>query len=298
MQPQNVWQGELKRAAILGLGLMGASLGMALRRAGMVRPGAIAAYDAAPGVAERARERGAIDVAAASAEAAVAGADLVVLAVPVLAMCEVLAAIAPQLAPDAIVTDLGSTKAEVVTWAEALLLEPSTFVGGHPMAGSERSGIEAAEPDLFQGCAWCLTPTPRTDVAVSGRLARLIERLGAHVMTLSPEQHDSAVAAVSHLPLLAATALTLTAADRPDWSTAQDLAAGGFRDTSRVASGDPRMARDICLTNTQPILECLDAYLASLQALRAAVAARDPSIEETFAAARRARDRWLQRPSP
>jgi prephenate dehydrogenase len=279
------------RVAILGLGLMGASMGLALRAAGAVRT--IAGYDSAAGVAERARERGAVDIAATSPADAVAGSDLVVLAVPVLATRELLAAIAPRLAHSAVVTDLGSAKAQVVAWAEELLPDPSRFVGGHPMTGRERSGVAAAEPALYQGCVWCLTPGLRTSSDALSRLTALVERLGAHATVLDPNQHDAAVAAVSHLPLLAAAALTLTASDRPDWPIARSLAAGGFRDTTRIASGDPRMARDICLTNTQPILDCLDAYLATLRSLRDALAARDPAIEETFAAAKRARDAWV-----
>jgi prephenate dehydrogenase len=289
--PKQTAQGEFGRVAILGLGLMGASLAMALRASGAART--VAGYDAAPGVAARARADGAIDSAAASPAAVVAGADLVVLAVPVLAMRELLAAIAPHVAPGALVTDLGSTKAAIVAWAEELLSDPRSFAGGHPMTGRERSGVAAAEPQLYQGCVWCLTPGPRTSAATLARLAALVERLGAQPTVLDPDQHDAAVAAVSHLPLLAATALALTASARPDWPTAQSLAADGFRDTTRVASGDPRMARDICLSNAQPILDCLDAYLATLRSLRDAVAARDAAVEETFATARQARDAWL-----
>ncbi len=282
------------RAAILGLGLMGASLGLALRAASAART--IVGYDAAPGLAARAQALGAIDHPASDPAVAVAAADLVVLAVPVMAMRDLLAAITPHLAPGALVTDLGSTKSAVVAWAEALLPDPPRFAGGHPMTGRERSGVDAADPALYQGCVWCLTPTERTATDALARLAALVERLGARPVTLQPQRHDEAVAAVSHLPLLAATALTMTATARPDWPTARSLAAGGFRDTTRVASGNPRMARDICLTNTQPILDCLDAYLAALQRLREAVAAGDPALEQIFASAKEARDAWLAQP--
>jgi prephenate dehydrogenase len=301
-----------ERVAILGLGLMGGSLGLALRavggasgaalkgrrtngalkggRAGVAR--VVAGYDAAPGVAERARARGAVDVACASVAEAVAGADLVVLAAPVLALRDLLRAIAPHLAPSAVVTDLGSTKAEVVGWAAESLPDPSCFVGGHPMAGSEWSGIEAADVDLYRACVWCLTPTPHTAPAALARVTALVKRIGARPLLLDAAAHDAAVAAISHLPLVAAAALTLAAAGRPEWPLARRLAAGGFRDTTRVASGDPHMARDICLTNTQPLVECLDAYLAALHDLRERIAAREPTVESVFAAAKGARDLW------
>lgn len=277
---------------ILGLGLMGASLGMALRRAGLVAPGGLAGYDAAPRAAERARERGAIERACATAAEAAAGAELVVLAAPVLATRELLDAIAPHLAADAIVSDLGSTKAAVAGWARELLPHPGRFVPAHPMAGRERSGVEAAEPELYAGCVWCLTPDEQTDPDALARLRGTIEALGARPLLLTAEKHDAAVAAISHLPLLAAAALTLAAGESPEWPLASQLAAGGFRDTTRVASGEPRMARDICLTNRQPILAALDAYLDHLQRLRALVAAGDPAVERTFASARRVREEW------
>lgn len=283
--------GAFRRTAILGLGLMGASLGLALRAAGLAA--AVVGYDADPTAAERALARGAVDAIAATAGAVVVGADLVVLAAPVLALRALLGAIAPHLAPGAIVTDLGSTKVQVVAWAEELLPEPANFLGGHPMVGSERSGIEAAEPALYRGGLWCLTPTPRTTQATLARLTALLERLAARPLVLDAARHDAAAAAVSHLPLLAATALALVASSRPEWDSAQVLAAGGFRDTTRVASGDPRMARDICLTNAQPMLDCLDSYLAMLHALRDRLSARDAGIEDAFVMAKRARDAWL-----
>ena len=279
------------RVAIIGLGLMGASLGMALREARITRE--VVGYDAAPGVAARAQERGAIDAACASVAEAIASSDLVVLATPLLAMRELLAEIAPLLAPETVVTDLGSAKASVVSWADALLPAPSQFVGGHPMAGSEQSGIEAARPDLYHDATWLLTPTPRTSPAALQTVERIVAALGAHPERLTPERHDRAVALASHLPLLAASALTLTVAQSSDAADALTIAAGGFRDTTRVASGSPRMARDICLTNSAPLLDALDAYLGALQALREHIAAQDLMIEETFTAARDARNRWL-----
>lgn len=279
------------RVAIIGLGLMGASLGIALREQRIARE--VVGFDAALGVGARTQERGAIDAACASVAEAIAGSELVVLATPLLAMRELLAEIAPLLAPETVVTDLGSAKASVVSWADALLPAPGQFVGGHPMAGSEQSGAEAARPDLYRGATWLLTPTPRTSPAALQSVERIIAALGAHQERLSPEQHDRAVALASHLPLLAASALMLAVAQSSDAPDAFAFAAGGFRDTTRVASGSPRMARDICLTNTAPLLDALDTYLTALQALREQIAAHDTTIEEAFTAARDARNGWL-----
>jgi prephenate dehydrogenase len=281
---------ELNRVAILGLGLMGASLGMALRATGRV----VAGYDAAPGVAERARERGAIDTAAGSIAVAVSNAELVVLAAPVLAIRELLTGVVPHLAAGALVTDLGSAKARVVAWAEELLPDPARFVGGHPMTGRERSGVEAAESELYRGCVWCLTPTARTAPASLEHVSSLVAELGARPLPIDPDRHDAAVALVSHLPLVAASSLVLSAASGREWPLARSLAVGGFRDTTRVASGDPRMARDICLANAAPLLAALDGYLATLHQLRDRIAAADPSIEAAFAAAKADRDAWIE----
>lgn len=281
----------VERVAILGLGLMGASLGMALRQHGHARE--VAGFDRAPGVAARARDIGAIDIPCVSVGEAITGSDLVVLATPLLAMRDLLAEIAPLLAAETIVTDLGSTKTEVVSWAESLLPFPGQFVGGHPMAGSEQSGVEAANGSLYRDCAWMLTATPRTSAAALQRVRQMVEALGAHPRLLSAEAHDRGVALVSHLPLLAASALTLTAAQSPDAEHGRMLAAGGFRDATRIASGSPRMARDICLTNAAPLIESLDAYISTLQSLRAQVAGENPAIEAMFDAARDARNQWL-----
>lgn len=281
----------VERVAILGLGLMGASLGLALRQRGVAR--AVVGFDVSPDVTERAREIGAIDAACASVSDAVMGSELVVLVTPILAMRDLLTEIAPLLKPETIVTDLGSTKAEVVSWAETLLPDPGQFVGGHPMAGSEQSGIEAANGALYDGCAWRLTPTKRTSTTALNLVMRVVEAVGAHPHLLSPEIHDRAAALASHLPLLAASALTLTVAESADAANGFALAAGGFRDTTRVASGSPRMARDICLTNTTPLVASLDAYISTLQALREQIVGRSPAIEDTFVAARDARNRWL-----
>lgn len=283
---------RFERVAILGLGLMGASLGMALRAGGIAR--VVAGYDAAADVAERARVRGAVDVACGTVAQALEGAELVVLAAPPLALRDLLRELGPQLAEQAVVTDVASTKAAVVSWAEELLPRPERFVGGHPMAGKEQSGIAAAEAALYRGCVWCLTPTARTAHDALECVQGLVGALGARPVVLTAERHDAAVAAISHLPRVAAAALMLTAAGDPSWPEAHLLAAGGFRDTTRVAAGDARMARDICLTNTGPLVACLDAYIERLRTLRDQIATGDAALAATFAAARARREEWQQ----
>ena len=285
------------RVAVLGLGLMGGSLGLALRETHLAAR--VAGYDADASTTARALARGALDVATASPTEAVAGADLVVLAVPVLAERELLATIAPTLSPRTVVTDLGSTKRQVLEWAQELLPGPSWFVGGHPMAGRERPGIEAAVPDLFSEAIWCLTPvqadgaTASTEPDAIALVASLARGLGATPLLLDPTTHDEVVAGASHLPLIAAAAVVRVAAGDANWSLLGRVAAGGFRDTTRVASGDVRMARDICLTNRDAILRWLDRYIAELGVLRQQLSERDSNIESWFAEAREARENWL-----
>jgi prephenate dehydrogenase len=284
------------RGAILGLGLMGGSLTLALRDAGVVEQ--IAGYDHTPEIAGQARERGMVDQACGSVADAVRGADLVVLAVPVLAERALLEQAAPHLTPGAIVTDLGSTKRMVVGWAGELLPASVRFVGGHPMAGRELSGLDASDATLYRDAVWCLTPTAQSDPEAVQRLSSLIEAVGASPLLLDPERHDHLVAGVSHLPILVAAGLVRVLASDAGWAELALLAAGGLRDTTRVASGDPRMARDICLTNRDEIVRWLDEYLATLHKLRDMVAAEEvdggTAVEAFFREAREVREDWLR----
>lgn len=280
------------RVAILGLGLIGGSLGLALRERGLADK--IAGYDPLPGRAERARQRGAVTEGAPSPQEAVRGAELVVLAAPVGAMRNLLAEIAPEIDPAALVTDTGSVKRRVCAAAAELLPDPARFVGGHPMAGREQQGIEPANGSLFEGAVWCLTPDRTTDGAALARVETLVRALGAIPRTLDAEQHDALVAGISHVPLAAAAALVATVASGPTGPAALELAAGGFRDTTRVASGSSIMARDILLANADNVAAWLDAYIGTLTRLRASILAGDGAgIERAFAAARDARDAWL-----
>jgi prephenate dehydrogenase len=281
---------KLQQVAILGLGMMGASLGMALRATGRN----VVGYDRDQGVTAAALACGAVDISAQSAAEAVAAAELVVLAAPVLAIGDLLEAVRDALPSGALVTDIGSVKSPMVAWAEEYLPEPDLFVGGHPMTGREQSGVDAALPDLYTGCVWCLTPTACTASWAVRGVAGITRELGARPHVLDAEKHDTLAAVVSHLPLIAATALVLAASRSTHWPAAQALAAGGFRDTTRVAGSNPLMARDICLTNRQAILDMLDEYQDTLLRLRQQIAARDEAaILQTFQLARDEREVWL-----
>ncbi|MBA2396873.1 MAG: prephenate dehydrogenase/arogenate dehydrogenase family protein [Ktedonobacteraceae bacterium] len=279
-----------QRIAIIGLGLIGGSLGLALQKAKAAHR--IVGYDQGKGVSDRARKIGAIDVAYSTLTDTLRDADLVIFATPVGAMRTLLQSSAPYLAPGAVVTDVASTKAQVITWAEEFLPATISFVGGHPMAGKELSGVEASDADLFKDHIYCLTPTARTRAIAIEKVAAMVEMIGARVRFLEPTEHDGQVAGVSHLPFLASIALVNTLAEDGAWEDASLLAASGFRDSSRLAAGSPEMYRDICLTNSEAITRWLDEYITSLQGLRTRIAAHDKDLDETFTQARQARQKW------
>lgn len=260
------------RAAVLGTGLIGGSVAAALR----VRGATVVGWDGDPTRAARAVEVGAIDVAADSIEAACADAEIVVVAVPVGVAAD-LAAAALAAAPAAVVTDVGSVKAAVVAAVSAAASDAAArFVGGHPMAGSEQDGVDGAKADLFQGATWVLTPTERTSADAFARVRSMVAALGAEAIALTPHDHDTFVATVSHVPQLAASTLMDTALGvGTQHQTLLRLAAGGFRDMTRIAAGNPAIWPDILTANREAILTALDAYLARLGEVRHLVAEGD-----------------------
>jgi len=279
------------RVAIIGLGLIGGSIGLALHQAKAARE--IVGYDMREGSSQRAHGVGAIDQPYDSLTEAVQGAELVVLATPVGAMQRLLKDIGSCVLPGTVVTDVASTKAQVVAWAEEFLPSSVPFIGGHPMAGKEVSGVEVADARLFQNCIYCLTPTQSTQLAALHKVATFVEMLNARIRYLEPEEHDKQVAGVSHLPFIASVALMSTVAQDATWSEAALLAAGGFRDMSRLAGGSPEMYRDICMTNDQAIIEWLDTYIDTLQKIRASIHFQDKDITDIFSKAQHQRLQWL-----
>jgi prephenate dehydrogenase len=279
-----------KRVAIIGLGLIGGSIGLALHKAEAAEQ--VTGYDLGKGVSDRARKVGAIDEPFSALADAVRGAELVILATPIGAMRALLQNIAGAVTPGAVVTDVASTKAQVISWAEEFLPSSVFFVGGHPMIGKELSGVEAADAALFQNRIYCLTPTTRTSATAINKVSTFVESLGARVRFLEPAEHDGQVAGVSHLPFVASAALMSTLASSPAWSDAAMLASTGFRDMSRLAAGNPEMYRDICLTNSEALVRWLNEYIATIDRLRDQIAAHDASLDETFARAQQDRLKW------
>ena len=262
------------RVALLGTGLIGGSIGLALRRVPEVEY--ITAFDLDPKAAARAVDRGAADSIAHSPAEAVAGASIVFVAAPVGAIPRVIAEASSGLERGAVVTDVGSTKSRLVLEADRATPEGVTFIGGHPMAGTEEEGIEAAKATLFEGCWWILTPTKRVDASAYERLHDLVTGIGAQVMALDPERHDDLLAVISHLPHLTAAALMNLASERGrDNASLLSLAAGGFRDVTRVAASNPDIWLDICAENATAISAVLGEFSSRLADLAAVVQAGD-----------------------
>jgi prephenate dehydrogenase len=283
-----------EKLALVGTGMIGGSLALALRQAGRARR--IVGYDRAAAALERARALGIVDEGAASAADAAAGADLVVLAVPVGATESVCRALAPGLGRAVLVTDVGSTKVEVLAAVERALPFPERFVGAHPIAGTERSGPEAATATLFRGRRCLLTPTAATLPSAREACAALWEAVGARVEVLDAAAHDQALALVSHLPHAAAFALAAAIGDAAGaGAPVAGLWGGGFVDTTRIAGSDPEMWRDIFLSNRDAVAAALARLGRELDALGRAIADGDgAALEALIARARTGRRRILE----
>lgn len=283
---------RLKSVAMIGVGLIGGSLALAARRAGAV--GSVVGFDRDREVLERALSLGVIDQAADSVSEAASGAELVVLAVPVRSAGPVLHDVGLALGAEAVVTDVGSTKDEVVRIAREELRERfARFVPGHPIAGRETSGVEAAIPDLFRGARVVLTPVAQTAPDALALVRELWEAVGGRVATLAPDAHDRIFAAVSHLPHILSFALVSEVAARENAAELLGFAAGGFRDFTRIAASSPEMWRDIALQNRAAILAEIDRYEARLAVFRALIEKGEgPGLERLMTEARNARHAW------
>ncbi|HQT42784.1 MAG TPA: prephenate dehydrogenase/arogenate dehydrogenase family protein [Halothiobacillus sp.] len=287
----------IERLALIGLGLIGGSLSLALKKQGLV--GEVVGYSRQLQTRLRAFELGLIDRPVDSVAEAVRGADVVFIATPVQAMASVFAELAPVLAPNALITDGGSVKGNVVAAARAALssVQFGQFVPGHPIAGTERSGPDAAFATLFVDHRVILTPTSANTSAVIERAVALWQAVGAQVEQMPVQHHDHVLAATSHLPHLAAFGLVSALSRLEERYEVFRYAAGGFRDFSRIASSDPQMWRDICVANRDELLPMLDHYLDELQLLRRLIDAGDSvGVERVFADAKAVRD-VLYRPA-
>lgn len=284
--------GVIDKLVVCGVGLIGGSFALALRRAGMVRR--VVGIGRSKESLARAVELGVIDEASADWASALDGADFVLLAPPVGQMDAVMAAMAPHLAPGTVVTDAGSTKRDVIEATYRHLGGHLAYtVPGHPIAGAEKSGVDAAFASLYDGRRVVVTPLPENEPAAILRVREAWEACGAVIHEMPPQEHDRVFAAVSHLPHLLAFGLVHDLAGRANAEQLFSFAAGGFRDFTRIAASHPEMWRDICIANRQALLAELDQYLAELAYMRALLLSGDAArLEQLFSEARHARNEW------
>ena len=281
-----------EQLGLIGCGLMGGSFALALKRAGLVKR--VVGYSKSPSTTERARLMGVIDVEAPSALLAVSGADIVLLAVPVAATEATFKAIRHLVSPTTLMMDVGSTKRNVVDAARRVLRDNvGTFVPCHPIAGKEVSGVEHADADLYTGKQVILTPIERTFTSQLQKAVDVWTALGCHVIKMSPQSHDAAYAAVSHLPHLIAFALMNGITGQQHGNEYLSLAGPGFRDFTRIAASDPNMWRDILIANREELLAQSQIFQQTLRSLEAVISTSDgDALEALIEKASETRANW------
>lgn len=285
---------EFGKVVIFGCGLIGGSFALALREAGVVEE--VVGFGRTPATLRTAQELGVIDRAGINPAHEVGDADIVLISTPVAQMPDIFAKIEPYLGSNTVVTDGGSTKADVVAAARSAFKERiGQFVPAHPIAGAENSGPTAARHDLYRGKKVVVTPLPENNDETLDHVKRAWAYCGADIYELTPEVHDRVFAAVSHLPHLLSFALVHELATRQDANVFFTFAASGFRDFTRIAASHPEMWRDICLANRTALMDELDRYRGQLDELYRVLAAEDGvRLEEIFGIARSARRAWLE----
>jgi prephenate dehydrogenase len=292
------------RITIVGLGLIGGSIGLALRQTGDDYE--VVGHDREHTVASKARKQGAVSKTEWNLISACEEADLVIIATPVMAVKETLTAITSYLKPGCLITDTASIKGPVMAWAKEILPETVNFVGGNPIisqglsqetvaTGSLLTGIEGARADLFQGGLYCLTPSPEAAPQAVQLATDLVHLLEARPFFLDAAEHDGLVAGVDHLPFILSAALLGTTITSPAWREIRKLAGDAFQSATLFSSGDAATYRDACLTNGENIVRWIDACLARLKELRAIITAQEAEkLEKTFEEAMSAREKWLR----
>ena len=281
-----------EQLGLIGCGLMGGSFALAMKRAGLVRR--VVGYSKSPSTTERARQLGVIDVEAPSALLAVSGADLVLLAVPVAATESTLKAIRQLIAPNVLIMDVGSTKRDVIDAARRVLRnDVGVFVPCHPVTGREVSGVDNAIADLYTGKQVVLTPIERTRTAQLQQAEQLWRALGCSVVRMSPETHDAAFAAISHLPHLLAFALMNAITGQEQGASFLSLAGPGFRDFSRIGAGDPEMWRDVLIANREELAAQVSHFQSALSEFRRLIAdGQADDLQRLITRASQARSGW------
>ena len=283
---------QWQKITLVGVGLLGGSLGLAVRQRGLASR--VVGYVRRPASVAECRETGAVDDADTDLWRAVEGADLVVLGTPIAQMNDLTTRMLSALRPGALVTDVGSVKASVVTALEPLIGGTGAhFIGSHPMAGAEKMGVRAARADLFEGAICVVTPTSASDPRLVSRLENLWQSVGGRPLRLSAELHDDLVGRSSHLPHVIAVELANYVLSPVHPKEQALLCATGFRDTTRVASGSPEMWRDICLANRKNLARVLGVFIEDLQEFQLALEKEDSrAIAEFFEQAKSRRDAW------
>ena len=286
----------MAKITIVGTGLIGTSLALALRESDL-RNLEVVGTDYDNTARNGAKKREAFHKVEGRLHPAIEDADVVVLATPVMAMRDLMETIGPYLSEGAILTDVGSSKRAVIQWASETLPDHTQFVGGHPMAGRETPGPGHATADLFTGKPYCIIPEARAREQAVSTVTTLAEAVGAKPFFISADEHDSFVAAASHLPFMMSVALMQTVSKSANWDDIAQLASSGFRDLSRLASGDTVMHRDISITNNEPIVNWIDSFIRELYEIRNVLkdeSGPDPkAVEEIFSSAHDERARWM-----
>ena len=281
-----------KQLGLIGCGLMGGSFALALKKAGLVEH--VVGYSKSPSSSAAAQRMGAIDAVADSALQTLAGSDIVLLAVPVSATESSLHEISPLVSKDLLLMDVGSTKSDVIAAARRAMGDKlPSFVPAHPIAGKAAGGIQSAEADLYQGCKVILTPLPQTNPELLVKAHQVWSALGAQVLEMTPDHHDAAFAAVSHLPHLLAFAYFQAIAGQASGAEFLRLAGPGFRDFTRIAASEPAVWRDILLANKDEVLSQAGRFRQALDELEALLVSGDaPGIEERIRQISSARSQW------
>ena len=280
------------RIAIVGLGLIGNSIGLALSRE--ARDFEIVGHDKSNSAAGQAKKLQAVDKTEWNLINACEGAGLVILALPLGAIRDTMQALAGDLATGAVVIDTASVKAPVQAWADELLPSSVAFVSTNPIVASDQTGGAAARADLFDGRTWAICPSPNTDERAVKTAADLAARLGAKPLFLDALEHDGMAAAVEQLPALASMALLTSAVSQPAWREMRKLAGGQFESSTRLVSSDPRVFSDAMLYSTEQVVRLIDGFIDNMAAWRDLIAAGDnETIDDAFAEAAAARERWL-----
>jgi prephenate dehydrogenase len=279
-----------QRVAIIGLGLMGTSIGLALHNAKAAQQ--VVGYDSKKHVAHDARKSGAIDQAFSSLADAIRGSEFIILTIPINSMRSCLQDIATIASSGTVITDVASTKAQVISWAEEYLPTSVFFVGGHPIINKEINEDRLASAALFKNCVYCLTPTKRTSSAALDTVMKLIEILDAQVRFLEPAEHDGLVAGVNHMPFVISTILLNTVVGSPSWIDAAFVAEKSMYEMSQLSNNHPEVYRDICLTNSEALSRWLGEYISELSTFRDQLMLHDGNLIQTFNRSKELREQW------